>query len=156
MIRHFLKFSAAAAKSLQSCPTLCNPIDGSPPGSCPQGSPGKNTGVRCHFLLQGIFPTQGSNPRLLHWQAGSSPQCHLGSPYCIIVSQYIVSFSWAFCTSYFPYLPYASVQFSSVIVSPITWVPFSFLSGNFAPMCSSEIRKVGLSSSWNPTGLPYH
>jgi len=45
-------YSAAAAKSLQSCPTLCNPIDGSPPGSRPWDSPGKNTGVGCHFLLQ--------------------------------------------------------------------------------------------------------
>ena len=46
--------AAAAAKSLQSCPTLCNPIDGSPPGSPrrPWDSPGKNTGVDCHFLLQ--------------------------------------------------------------------------------------------------------
>ena len=43
---------AAAAKSLQSCPTLCDPIDGSPPGSRPWDSPGKNTGVECHFLLQ--------------------------------------------------------------------------------------------------------
>ena len=32
----------------------------------PWDSPGKNTGVGCHFLLQGIFPTQGSNPRLPH------------------------------------------------------------------------------------------
>ena len=39
--------------TLQSCPTLCDPIDGSPPGS-PHAwdSPGKNTGVGCHFLLQ--------------------------------------------------------------------------------------------------------
>ena len=45
--------SAAAAKSLQSCPTLCDPIDGSLPGSPrPWDSPGKNTGVGCHFLLQ--------------------------------------------------------------------------------------------------------
>ena len=44
--------AAAAAKSLQSCPTLCNPIDGSPPGFPVPGSPGKNTGVGCHFLLQ--------------------------------------------------------------------------------------------------------
>ena len=37
----------------------------SPPGSSVRGnSPGKNTGVVCHFLLQGIFPTQGSNPGL--------------------------------------------------------------------------------------------
>ena len=42
----------AAAKSLQSCPTLCDPIDGSPLGPCPWDSPGKNTGVGCHFLLQ--------------------------------------------------------------------------------------------------------
>ena len=49
---------------------------------CPWDSPGKNTGVGCHALLQGIFPTQGSNPRLLcflHWQVGSLPLSHLGS-----------------------------------------------------------------------------
>ena len=41
------------AKSLQSCPTLCDPIDGSPPGSpIPGILQGKNTGVGCHFLLQ--------------------------------------------------------------------------------------------------------
>ena len=44
--------AAAAAKSLQSCRTLCDPIDSSPPGSRPWDSPGKNTGVGCHFLLQ--------------------------------------------------------------------------------------------------------
>ena len=44
--------AAAAAKSLQSYPTLCDPIDGSPPGSHYWDSQGKNTGVGCHFLLQ--------------------------------------------------------------------------------------------------------
>ena len=45
--------AAAAAKLHQSCPTLCDPIDGSPPGSPVPGIlPGKNTGVGCHFLLQ--------------------------------------------------------------------------------------------------------
>ena len=44
--------AAAAAKSHQSCPTLWDPIDGSPPGSHPWDSPGKNTGVGCYFLLQ--------------------------------------------------------------------------------------------------------
>ena len=43
---------AAAAKSLQSCLTLCSPIDGSPPGSHPWDSPGNNLGVGSHFLLQ--------------------------------------------------------------------------------------------------------
>ena len=46
---------AAAAAALQSCPTLCDPIDSSPPGSPrPWDSPGKNTGVGCHFLLQSM------------------------------------------------------------------------------------------------------
>ena len=45
--------AAATAKSLQSCPTLCDPIDDSPPDfPLPWDSPGKNTGVGCHFLLQ--------------------------------------------------------------------------------------------------------
>ena len=42
----------AAAKSRQSYPTLCDPIDGGLPGSHPWDSPGKHTGVGCHFLLQ--------------------------------------------------------------------------------------------------------
>ena len=48
---------------------------------CPWNS-GKNTGVGCHSLLQGIFLTQGWNPHLLcllHWQATSLPLSHLGS-----------------------------------------------------------------------------
>ena len=44
----------------QSCSTLCDPIDCSPTGSSVHGdSPGKNTEVGCHALLQGIFQTQG-------------------------------------------------------------------------------------------------
>ena len=43
------------------CLTLCNPMDCSP-----QNFPGKSTGVGCHFLLQGIFLTRGSNPGLPH------------------------------------------------------------------------------------------
>ena len=46
--------AAAAAKSRQLCPTLCDPIDRSPPGSGPWDAPGRNTGVGCHFLLQCI------------------------------------------------------------------------------------------------------
>jgi len=58
-------------------------MDHSLPGFCPRDFPGKNTGVGCHFLLQGIFPTQGLNPYLLHhfhWQADSLPcQCKIDS-----------------------------------------------------------------------------
>ena len=51
----------------QSCPTFRNPMDCSLPGSSVHGdSPGKNTGVGCHALLQGIFPIQGVNSGLPH------------------------------------------------------------------------------------------
>ena len=51
----------------QSCLTLWDPVDCSQSGSSVHGdSPGKNTGVGYHALLQGIFPTQGLNPGLPH------------------------------------------------------------------------------------------
>ena len=51
----------------QLCPTLCNPINCNLPKLLhPWNSPGKSTGVGSHALIQGIFPTQGSNPGLLH------------------------------------------------------------------------------------------
>ena len=46
-----------------SCLTLCDPMNYSLPGGLAHGDfPGKNTGVGCHALLQGILPTQGLNP----------------------------------------------------------------------------------------------
>ena len=51
----------------QSCPTLCNTMDCSPPGSSVHGIlQTKSTGVGFHALLQGIFPTRGLNPCLQH------------------------------------------------------------------------------------------
>ena len=74
----------SCAKSLQSCPTLCDPMDSILPASSAHGdSPGKNTEVDCHALLQGIFPTHGFNPCLLHllpWQVGSLPLAPPGKP----------------------------------------------------------------------------
>ena len=52
--------------------TLWDPLDYSPPG--------KNAGVGCHLLLQGIFPTPGLNPHLPALQADSLPQGHQESP----------------------------------------------------------------------------
>ena len=79
----------------QSCPTLCNPMDCSPLGSsCPWNFPGKNTGVDCHFLLQGIFPAQGTNLCLLCLllcQTDSLPLAPPGNLYHTRnVSQYFV------------------------------------------------------------------
>ena len=73
--------SCGRAKSLQSCLTLCDRMDCSPAGFSVHGIlQARNTGVGCHFLLQGIFPTEGPIPcllSLLHWQTGSLP---LGPP----------------------------------------------------------------------------
>ena len=63
----------------QLCPTLCNPMDCiSPMLLCLWNSPGKNTGVGSHSLLQGIFPTKGLNPSLLHCRRDSLPSEPLG------------------------------------------------------------------------------
>ena len=63
-----------------SCVRLCDPVDCSPPGSsCPWYSPCKNTGVGCHFLLQGLFLIQGLNLGLLHCRQILYRLCHQGS-----------------------------------------------------------------------------
>ena len=77
------------AKFLQLCLTLCNPMDYSLPGSSVHGdAPGKNTGVGCHALFQGIFPTQGLNPCILcllqwrrilyHWATREDLNTYMG------------------------------------------------------------------------------
>ena len=65
----------------QLCLTLCNPTDYIALGSSVHGaSPGKNTGVGCHALLQGIFPTQGIEFRSPTWQVDSLPSEPQGKP----------------------------------------------------------------------------
>ena len=59
-MKHFSHLSEVS----QWCPTLCDPLDTRL--LHPWDFLGKSTGVGCHFLLQGIFPTQGSNPGLPH------------------------------------------------------------------------------------------
>ena len=62
---------------------------------CPWNFPGKNTGVDCHFLLQGIFLTQGSNPCLLcllYWQADSLLLAPPGKTMPIICRLYFNNF----------------------------------------------------------------
>ena len=84
----FLIFSYSAGSHISLClgarsyPTLCDPMDCSPPGSSVHGdSPGKNTAVGCHALLQGIFPTQGASPGLTHCRWILYHLSHQGSPY---------------------------------------------------------------------------
>ena len=93
-----IKILCMCIKSLQLFLILCNPMDCGPPGSSVHwDSLGKNTGVSCHALLQGIFPTGASNPHplcLLHWQAGYLPLAPPGKPkrYCNTVLLYSVQY----------------------------------------------------------------
>ena len=80
MLQYFYGYCCWVTKL---CLTLSNPMDCSPPGVQPSvhgaDFPGKNPGVGCRFLLQGILLAQGQNPCFLHWQVGSLPLSHLGS-----------------------------------------------------------------------------
>ena len=64
----FFLIEKVKVKVTQLCLSLCNPMDCSLLSSSVHEihSPGKNTGVGCHSLLQGIFPMQGLNPGLPH------------------------------------------------------------------------------------------
>ena len=66
---------------IQSCPTLCDPMDCSLPGSSVHRDfPGKVTGVDCHALFQRIFPTQGLTPGLPYCRRILHHLSHQGSP----------------------------------------------------------------------------
>ena len=72
----------------QSCRILCDPMDCSLPNSSfPGDSPGKNTGVSCHALLQGIYPTQGLNPGFPHCRCILYCLSHQGSPFTLTAEE---------------------------------------------------------------------
>ena len=81
-----------------------------PPESPPWDSPGKNTGVGCHFLLQGIFPTQGSDPGLLHCRQILYQLSLQGSPRI---------------------LEWVAYPFSSGSSQPRNWKGVSWIAGGF-------------------------
>ena len=76
-----------------SCVQLCDRMDCSPQDLYPRNSPDKNTGVDRHPLLQGIFPTQGSNPGLLHCKQILYHLSHQGSPLYYIIRSIINTIS---------------------------------------------------------------
>ena len=95
----------------QSCSTLHDPTDCSPWGSSDHGdSPGKNTGVGCNALLQGIFQTQGLNPGL--------PHC-IQILYCLRQQGSLRIFEWGA----FPFYRGSS--------GPGNWTGFSCIAGGF-------------------------
>ena len=102
---------AALCLVAQSCLTLCNPMDCSLPGSSVHGdSPGKNTGIGCHALLQGIFPTEGLNPHLPHCRGFFYLLSHKGSPRL---------------------LEWVAYPFSKGSSQPRNWTRVSWIAGGF-------------------------
>ena len=85
--------SQSESEVAQSCPTM-QPHGLQPTRLLyPWDIPGKSTGVGCHFFLQGIFPSQGSDPSLLcllHWQAHSFTTEPPGKPVCHNIYKYIL------------------------------------------------------------------
>ena len=91
----------------------CSPWGSSVPGD----SPGKNTGLGCHALLQGIFPTQGSNLLLLcllHWQVGSLPLAPPEKPY--LSSPY--TWAWTWVHALVEFVKQAGLRFSRLRPGP--------------------------------------
>ena len=74
------------------CPTHCDPMEPTRL-PCPSDSPVKGTGVDCHFLLQGIFATQGLNSSLLLWQEESLPCEPPGKPVFFITDN-VMNVKW--------------------------------------------------------------
>ena len=93
LIPHLGHSFLSACLVTQSCPALCDPMNCSLLGSFVHSdSPGESkiTGVSCHALLQGIFPTQWSNLHLLHWQMDSLPLVPAGNSNTFQISMLII------------------------------------------------------------------
>ena len=95
----------------QSCLTLCDPMDCSRLGSCVHwDSPGKNTDLGCHFILQGNFPTPGSNLDLPHCR-----QILYHLSYKKIMVWNICQFSW------YKYYPHGQFWYTNVMSLNMIW-----------------------------------
>ena len=105
---------------------------------CPWDFPGKNTGVGCHFLLWGVFPTQGSNPGLLHWQVDSLLHSHQGSPteaielssmnvHILALFPHLCFLPWLFLSSstLYPKHPRLSLCWKLRLKCPVFFLPYS-------------------------------
>ena len=114
LVHHLIPYSSHSgalivhAKSLQLCPTLCDPMDCSPPGSCQWDSPGKNTGLLCPLL--GDLPNSGieaGSPAFPALQADSLPSETLRKPQdsSLLISKLTsLSSQSQFCKKYLPSL----------------------------------------------------
>ena len=156
-----------------SHPTLCNPMDCSPPGSSVQGIfPGKNSGVGCHFLLQGIFHTQGIEPAssvspalqadslLLTHPISSNSSFYLGHSlfWITILYQFVCTVPCSVAqvcpTLYNPVncSPPGSSAYGSFQARIMEWVAISYSSGSSQPRDQTGISCITTGKPTN-TGM---
>ena len=95
-------------KVAQLCLTFCDPVECSLPGFSLWNSPDKNIGVGCHFFLQEIFLTQGSNSGLLHCRQILYCLSYQGNPKVRIIFPKLKIWSWSI--AFFPSPPLLSLQ----------------------------------------------
>ena len=125
---------------VQLCLTLCDPVDYSPPGSAVHGDfPGRNAGAGGRFLLQGVFPTQGSNSHLLYllrWQADSLPLSHLKGKETEVTQSRLTLCDPMDCS-----LPGSSVHgiFQAIVLE---WVAISFSRGSSRPRDQTQVSSI--------------
>ena len=108
----------------QSCPTLCDLVDCSPAGSSVhEDSPGKSTGVGGHSLLQGIFPTQGSNAGLPHCRQILYHLSYQGKPLGFFILFLLFNFhcSCSFIGLIFHYFKAIRWIIPSLFIHPSLW-----------------------------------
>ena len=132
----------------QLCPTLCDSVDCSPPGSSVHR---KNTGVGCHFLLQGIFPNKGLNPQLLcllpcRWiiYCWANTKCQKVKCECSVASVVSDSVQPMDCG-----LPGSSVH-GILQARILEWVVISFSRGSSQPRnqtCSTSVSSASQADS---------
>ena len=103
-----LRYTYSEVKVSQSCLTLCDPVDCIVHGD----SPGQSTGEGSRSLLQGIFPTQGSNPGIPHCRRILYQLSHQGTP---------------------GILEWVAYPFSSGSSRPRNWTGASCIAGRFIP-----------------------
>ena len=135
-----LLYSLCAVQCLvtQSYSTFCNPMDYSPPGSSVHGdSLGRNSGLGCQALLQGICPMQGSNLGLLHYRCILYYLSHQEIPY----SLYLPHFLCVMFLGYWLFVCYCLVVSRKLTPLLNSWENFWFLSGKKLQSYSAPTHK---------------
>ena len=151
-------FTSRQVKGLaaQSCPAFCDPIDCTRL-LCPWNSLGKNAGVGCHSLLQGIFPTQGPNLGLLHCKQILYHLNHHGSSHVMIWQSFKIYETQVRSLGWEDPLEKRTATHSSVLAWRISWTEEP---GALQSMGSQRVRhdwatntsSIGENGNWKEKG----